>query len=95
MNNIAEKVEAILSDSMFKEEEVLGGKTPTNAVIVDGVMLKFGFHSERLESHRAEVVEILKEMPREFHQDTGGGWSFLNLCMDSYGNQWGEHRNVE
>ncbi len=35
-------------------------------------------------------------MPEEFHENNpSGGWTFLNLCNDKNGNQWGEHRNME
>ena len=94
MENIAGKVQAIVLDSLYNPEEVPDGKAPDDAVIVDGVMGKMGFHPQRLESHRHEVEEILREMPANFHKDSGGGWSFLNLCMDKNGNQWAEHMNM-
>lgn len=91
MDNKAQRVREILMDSLFRDEEIPNGKeVPDDAVIVDGIMGKYGFNPQRLESHRTEVVEILKDMPDEFFPPAGG-WSFLNLCMDKSGVQWAEH----
>lgn len=94
MRDIAAKVIKIIKDSLFKDDEIKDG-IPENAIIVEGVMNKFGFHKERLEAHRAEVIKILREMPETFQKDKGGGWSFLNLATDKNGKQWGEHSNVD
>lgn len=91
----AEGVEKILRDCLFRKEEIIGGKPPVDAVIVDGIFRKFGLHKQRLESHRSEVSEMLTDLPDQFMQGKGGGWSFLNMCMTKDGNQWGEHRNME
>lgn len=92
MNNIAEKVMAILMDCLFERTE----PADSDVLVVDGIVRKFGLHPERLESHRQEVKDILREMPRQFFKvNGGGGWSFLNLCNDKNGNQWGEHLHME
>lgn len=95
MENIADKVHAIIMDSLYKTEEVPDGLPPADAVIAEGIRGKMGFHPGRLESHRAEVVAILREMPETFHKGTGGGYSFLGLCEDKNGAQWGEHTNMD
>ena len=39
---------------------------------------------------------MLGELPDEFHQVGGGGWSFLNACNNRHGELWtGEHRIME
>lgn len=38
---------------------------------------------------------MLADLPDEFMQEKGGGWSFLNMCMTKDGEQWGEHPNME
>jgi hypothetical protein len=38
---------------------------------------------------------MLAELPDNFHEKKGGGWTFLNGCMDRHGNQWGEQINVD
>ncbi len=71
------------------------GKTPFPLVAVQGVLNNFVFHRERLESHREAVYQLLEELPDNFRQSVGGGWSFLNMCVDRDGNHWAEHVNVE
>lgn len=91
----AERVEKIMRDCLFKAEEVPNGQPPADAVIVDGLVRKFGLNRQRLESHRAEIVEMLGELPDSFFKEKGGGWTFLNLCNDRNQRQWGEHRDME
>lgn len=39
---------------------------------------------------------MLDKLPEQFHEATGGGWSFLNACNDRHGNQWtGLHQRME
>ena len=91
----AERVHAILLDCLFKEEETHDGKPPEDAVIVEGIMRRFGLNKQRAESHRSEIAGLLAELPDEFREGKGGGWSFLNGCMDRKGRQWGEQINVD
>lgn len=85
-----ENVEKIFRDCLFNE-----GEDTSKAVMVNGIVHEFGFHPERLAGHRTEIGELLTELPDEFHISRGGGWTFLNACMDREGNQWGEHMNME
>jgi len=94
--SIASKVDNIFRDSLFTGEEIGTDNTPPEgAVLVEGIVSNFGFHPERLVTHKDEIADLIALMPENFHQNSGGGWSFLNLCMDKDGNQWGEHRNME
>lgn len=86
----SENVETIFMDCLFKDDEEV-----VNPQLVQGIMSQFGFHPDRLESHKADIKELLKELPDAFQANTGGGWSFLNACMTKHGDQWGEHRNIE
>lgn len=87
----ASAVEDILKDCLFKE-----GEDHSNAVLSEGITATFGFHPERLEKHKQAIRELLYELPPEFRKGVGGGgWSFLNACVDKNGNQWGEHQNIE
>src|SRR4030095_2083945 len=94
----AKAVETIFVDCLFTKEEVaLKGEKepPENAVMVEGIMRTFGFHRERLEGHREDVKELLAQLPSEFQQGVGGGWSFLNACMTKDSKLWGEHIHME
>lgn len=95
MKLTATEVDRIFKDSLFRDEELVDGKPPVEPIIAEGIVSKFGFHPERLEGHRAEVVELLAQLPDGFNEETGGGWSFLMAAEDREGNQWGEHTNME
>lgn len=69
---------------------------PEGAVIVEGVLRKFGFHPGRLKGQRAKVTEWLKALPHQFRKSGGGGWSFLNACNQENGVQWtGLHERMD
>ena len=43
-----------------------------------------------------KINELLNQLPKEFHAQTGGGWSFLNACTNRDGEQWtGLHSTME
>ncbi len=86
----AQNIDKILKDCLFRNSE-----DQSTAVIAKGIVNNFGFHPERLKNHHAEIVEELSSLPREFYVNGGGGWSFLNMCNDNNGCQWGEHINME
>lgn len=95
--SISARVDAIFCDCLFREDEILDGKPPEGAIIIDGIASKFGMHPGRVEEHKEEIRELLNLMPDSFHtgEGKGGGMSFLNLCMTKDEEQWGEHRNME
>jgi len=86
-----EKVENIFMDCFFKENE-----NKENPIIVEGITGKFGFHPQRIENNKKEIYKLLMELPEKFRKNVGGGWSFLNACIDKNGSQWtGEHKIME
>jgi len=95
MKLTAENVNKSFMNVLFRDDEVVDGKPILEPVLVEGVLNKFGFHPVRLQEEKENVREMLADLPKEFQPDTGGGWSFLNACMDKEGNQWGEHRDIE
>lgn len=70
-----------------------------NTVVTEGIMAKMAFDRDKLAMHRTEIGDMLSQLPTEFKtKDQGGGdgWSFLNACMDSDGNQWtGMHSTMD
>lgn len=89
------RVEEILKDCLFNEDEITEGEIPDGAIIASGIVQSYGLHPKRLESHREEVRAMLLELPDEFMQSKGGGTSFLNACLDREGNQWtGLHQRM-
>ena len=91
------RVEEILVDCLYKSDEVDDETdVPEGAVVVQGILSTYGLHPERLESHREEITGMLKELPEQFLQSVGGGWSFLNACQDRNDVQWtGLHVRME
>lgn len=87
----AKKVNSIFLKCLFKEEE-----ETANQIQAQGIVTNVGFHPERLRSHKEEIAVLLNELPENFRQSGGGGWSFLQACDDKHGNQWtGLHRDME
>lgn len=87
----ADRVNAIFTDCLFRDGE------PTDPhVEAEGIVNSFGFHPDRLSSHKAEIGAMLRELPDPFHADKGGGWTFLNACNDRHGRLWtGLHQTME
>jgi hypothetical protein len=91
-----EEVEAALVDCLYRPEEIDGDNVPDGVVAVEGITSKYGFHPERLEGHRTQVAGWLSLLPKQFREEEGGGWSFLNACNQEGGTQWtGLHQRME
>jgi hypothetical protein len=89
------QVEQVFRGCLFRDDELAGGR-PDNVVAVDGVVAKFGLHPGRLEASREVVKNWLLLLPKEFRKDSGGGWSFLNACVQDNGEEWTSlHQRME
>lgn len=90
----ADEVEAAFRDCLFDEDEPMEPR-----VEVEGILHTFGFHPERLESHRAQVARWLSDLPTEFRSTEyggEGGWTFMNACQDRNNVQWtGLHQRMD
>jgi hypothetical protein len=72
------------------------GPLPDCAVIARSPMVTMVFHKGRVEANRARIIGFLRELPPQFMETQGGGWSFLNACMDREDRQWtGLHSVVQ
>lgn len=90
----SENVREVFLDSLYRDEEVadlLPGQRPEGCIEAEGIVRKYGLHPERLEAHRMRVVEFLRQLPPQFRE----GYSFLAMCVDIEGRQWGEQANCE
>lgn len=91
MQLTVENVDKVMLDCLFKE-----GEDTASAVLVEGVVNKYGFHPVRLDSHREDVASMLSQLPRQFRKGGGGGWTFLNACETETGEQWADgHLHME
>lgn len=98
MELTAENVHSIVVDCLFRDDEIENGKPKVPMLTGTGVVRSFGFHAERLTSHRNDVADMLNQLPDTFKPESqggGGGWSFLNACVRKDGEQWGEHKDIE
>jgi hypothetical protein len=90
----SQNVETTFKDCLFtdipSQEEI-----EKRAVIVEGILHKFGFVPEKLEEHRADIISMLSCLPDDFMEGKGGGMSFLNACVTKNGTQWGEHHTMD
>lgn len=92
----ADNVRDAVSRCLYTDEELpADGSVPDGAIMTKAVMSAFGFHPERLERERENVAAMLRELPPQFMKDSGGGWSFLNACVDRNGRQWAEHPTID
>lgn len=91
MKLTADHVDFIFRDCLFRD-----GEDTADAVKTEGIICKFWLHPERLESHKTEITEMCDELPDNFKASSGGGWSFLNLCINKHEEQWtGNHQQME
>ncbi len=81
-----EAVEATFRDCLFKDSST--PEQRAGAVLAQGVTVNAGFDPERLAKRRGDIDSLLDQLPAAFHQGSGDGWSFLNLCNDCEGYQW-------
>lgn len=98
MELTAKNVRTIFSDCLFTPEEVKAAENgvPENVVKVEGVVNNFGFHAERLESHRQDVIGFLSQVQDGFKEESPEqGLSFIQLAVTKSGSLWGEHPSME
>ncbi len=75
--------------------DTLAGTTQEeDSITVEGITCSMVFNTTKIEAHKNEIRKQLSTLPTEFYKDEGGGWSFLNACLDNEGNQWGEHLDM-
>ena len=86
-----ERVTQVFMGSLFTP-----GENTDDAIVARGIVTNVGFNRERLEQQRDAIVEMLNELPLPFRASSGGGWSFVNACLDKNGDQWtGLHSVME
>jgi hypothetical protein len=92
----AENVDKLFRSLLFTKEEVDRCTTPPTAIIVEGILAKFGLHPERVKEAEVAISSLLDQLPDEFKFDgETGGSSFLRACFNKNGEQWADHRNME
>lgn len=71
--------------------------TDGEGIVIEGVICSVIFDEAVLNDCRETIIAMLGELPREFHQNGGGGgWSMLSACINAQHKQWSDsHRTVE
>ena len=92
---LASVVNSVFMDCLYRKEELTDGNAPEDAIVVQGVIIRAGFHPGRIKENSGEIRALLMELPETFRQKSGGGWSFLQACVDRFDMQWGEHRDID
>jgi hypothetical protein len=67
---------------------VFGSCVAADGITAEGIVHRAVFSSASIDAHREEIRGMLAGLPDEFRRSGGGGWSFLNACLDRHGNQW-------
>ena len=83
---------------LFTKEETADleeGEIPEGCVKGEGIRTRAGFHPGRLEEAEAIVRRMIGDLDDAFLKTGGGGTSFLSMCNDKNGKQWGEHQNMD
>jgi hypothetical protein len=75
-------------ETLFQTCQFRSGDSRAEQMEVQAIVHRFYFHRGRLRAHEAQIVELLGELPVEFHRSGGGGYTFLNGCLDKQGRQW-------
>lgn len=70
-----------------------------DTVEVQGIRRTCLLSQPRLLEQRANLAQMLGELPLGFRSQAlpggGGGWTFLNMCVDRHGREWAQHPEME
>lgn len=85
----AKRVQELILDSLEPRTD------PDRTIIAEGVVHSYGFNADKIAKNKQEIIELLNELPDVFFENSGGGMSFIQACVDKHGNHWGEHHSME
>jgi hypothetical protein len=89
MELTAENVEKIHNICRGKSENI-------GTFFVEGIMNGYWYKTDEIKTHVGDIKQMLSQLPKKFRKSSGGGWSFLNMCMRDDDVQWtGLHVTVE
>jgi len=65
------------------------------STVIEGIVKTAGFSPEKVDEQRENIIDLLNQLPIEFHKESGGGYTFLNAPFDKEGKLWGQQTNAE
>ena len=90
MKLTSENVTSTFLSCLFKE-----GESHESLKEAEGVIIRVGFHPERLKKAEPDIIDLLDGLPSEFKKENGGA-SFLGMNEDRNGDQWtGMHKVMD
>lgn len=64
--------------------------------VVEGVKIKTVFSPAKIKENHGKIRDMLECLDDNFFVGKGGGWSFLNMCVDKHGKLWtGDHMQCD
>lgn len=75
-------------DKIFMECLHDPGENADGAPIAEAIKLRVCFNPIRLKANEGSIRELLNFIHPNFHKSKGGGWTFLNFCLDRDGDTW-------
>lgn len=97
-----DNVDSVIHYCLFDDDDeavsnLKPGEIPHGAVIVESLTgVKFGFDPKKLKDKENDIKSMLAQLPDEFMDGIGEGWSFLNACMNKNMVQWtGSHKTMD
>ena len=83
-------------EKTFKECLFKRGENTSNYIEAHAITIRIGFHPQRIEEKRKDIDDMLLQLHGNFMESQGGGWTFLNACLNKDGKQWtGEHQTMD
>lgn len=82
-------VNKLFTSLLFQENEMKDGKPIIEPKIGEGLRVKsYDFFPERIDAKKEDIKGMLSQLPNEFMESSGGGWSFLNANVTKDGELW-------
>jgi len=91
-------IDEVMRDVLADEEEIIWKNgvqeldKPKDFYLVQGMMMRFALHKQRLELHRPIVTYWLSLLHQTFKDN---GWTFLQVPFLADGTQWGEQPDAD
>lgn len=97
----SKRISEVFKECLFRDEELElakknDGSFDTACVLGSLVVGSIPvFCWLRILGFKDEIKAYLNLLPDEFKESSGGGYTFLNMCVDKNNNQWGGQRQCD